>query len=520
MSYEQDTKGPYPWMDPPFELKDFSGGYVNTDSGMNLEQNQSPLCLDVFCKGPNQPLQKMFGNLVMNAAPVGATSIFRGLFDYQVEGGSNTYLLAVIDDTICKWNSGATTWDPVTGTATVTGGAQVYGWTFGGLFIGVSDMRDPPFKKDDANVCANLASAPAGKCGCKWGNFNVIGNTAAYPNRFYHSDPGAPEAGWTNYWMVRSGEIAGGSACGALDRVLYLFTKEGGDRVTHQGGTSFQHDQDFLSVGCVAQATLQVCDVKIEGKLVKALIGLGQSGVYGFDGSANPYLLSENIKNLWDPAKSDSINRVWQHRACAAYDSINRWYLLQIPTGGSTSNNQLWVLDLDTGAWWPMQPQAAGSILVRTESSVPTIISGGYVGNAFRWSRTALNYNTAAINAYWNSKVVDFTKTIRCKPPVPYALSVGNYNLDFYLKWGFQTSGGIADQLLMNAAASIYGTGIYGSSTYGSARSVVYAALDKLNYTGQHLQIQLGNNRLGETFQLYKMEMPARILGKRPCLYR
>lgn len=517
MSYEQDPK--YPWMEPPFEMADFSGGYVYSDSGMNLEPNQSPSCLDVFCKGPDQPLQKMFGNTAINSVAIGASSIFRGLFDYQVEGTDHDYLLGAVDDKIYSESAG--TWNDVTGTASITSGAQVYSWTHNLLQIFVTDQRDAPFKKDDASNCAALGgSPPSGKCGCKYGNFSVIANTAAYPNRAYYCDPGNPESGWTNYWTVLNGKSDGISAGGAIGGVLYLFWKNGADRITFRGGTSFAHDQDFLSVGCVAQATLQICDVKIEGKLVKALIGMGEGGVYGFDGSQNPYLLSEKIKELWNPAQAGSINRAHQHRACAAYDPINRWYLLAIPTGSSTTNNQLWILDLDTGAWWPAQPQASGSVLVRRESSVPTILTGGYVGKAYRWSRTALNYDGVAINAYWNSKIVDFQKTIRCKPPIPYAKSVGNYNLDFYLKWNFATSGGSFDTLNLNAAASLYGTDVYGTATYGSARNVVYAALDKLNYTGQHLQIQLGNNRLNETFALNKIVIPARVLGTRPCRYR
>lgn len=514
MGYENDNA--YPLVDPPFELKDFSGGYVDTDSGMNLADNETPLCCDVFCKGADQPLQKMFGNSAINAT-IGASTVFRGLFDYQVEATGNQYLMAAAGTKIYD-NSGAA-WNDVTGTASITSDAQVFGWTFNGRFIGITDQRDAPFKRDDAANCAALGgSPPAGKCGCKWNNYNVIANTAAQPNFAYHSDPGYSDAGWTNYWSVRSDRSAGLTACGAIDKILYLWHAEGGDRIQERGGTSFSHDQNYLNVGVVAQATVQSCNVKIGGRLVKMLIGMGQSGVYGFDGSQNPYLLSEKIKNKWDPYRPNSINRAYQHRSVAAYDPINRWYILSIPTGSSTSNNETWILDLDTMAWWPAVPQAIGAILVRTENSTPTILTGGYEGIAYRWSRVATSYAGAAINAYWNSKVFDFKKTVRCKAPIPYAKASGAYNLDFLLKWEFGS--GIADSLLMDGGGSLYGTGTYGTSTYGSSTPIVYAALDALNYTGQHLQVQLGNNRVGETFQLNKIVIPARVIGRRPCRYR
>lgn len=518
MGFEQDNI--YPMLEPSPELVDFSGGFKFTESLFDIALNQSPDCLNVYWR--EGALWQMDGSEKLTETQIASAPTIRGLFQYGQESSGTKFIIAATGDKV--WDYAADVYTDKTG-AVVLGDptAQHFGLTFNDVFIGVTSNRDTPYKKDGAaDIVALGGSPPQGKVLGKIGEFIVIGNTAASPSLAYYSDPGNAEGDWTKFWDVGSNDTQGLTAVGSLDqRSGFLFKEKSADRIEMIGGLSFQHDKQYLSVGVVAQGTLQKCSILKDQQAIDVLIGLGENGIHAFDGSKNPFRISDSIAYKFDRNKTDSWNREHLSKAVAKYEPARNWYWLWVPSKASAGVlDELWVCDLNTFAWWPCDPNNSASIeLIDDDNGYQQIHVGGTDGYIRKFSNDVRNYDGVAINAYFCTKAIDFKKFVRLRQFIPYAKNSGDWNLDFELRWDLEIAATATDDLLLSDGGSVYGSGTYGSATYGSSRPV-FKNLDALNFTGRYLQIKFGNSRIDENFNLYKIEMPARVIGGMVGAYR
>lgn len=518
MGFEQDNI--YPMIEPTPELVNFAGGYKYSESLFDIELNQSPDCKNVYWR--NGALWQMDGTSKMENDVIPSAPDITGLFDYGQESSATHFTLGATGNKVWHYSGGS--WTDKTGAVTLTAASQHFGLTFNDIFIGVTSARDAPYKKDGtANLAALGGSPPSGKVIGRIGEFIVIGNTAAFPSYAYYCDPGNPESGWDKFWDVKSDDTQGLVAVGSLDqRTGFLFKEKTTDRVELLGGTSWQHDRGYLSVGIVAQGTLQKCTLNREGRAIDVLIGLGENGVYAFDSSKNPFRISDNIKFKFDRNNSASWNRSYWSKAVAVYESARNWYWLQVPSHSSTGEmDELWICDLDTLVWWQHDPldNIASFAIINDSNGYPQVHAGGYDGYVRSFSQSIKNYDGVAMDSYFVTKVIDFKKQVRIRQFIPYAAQKGNWNLDFQFRWGLSATVTAADTLLLTSGGGLYGAGIYGSATYGSG-SPIYKNLSNLVYAGRYLQIKFGNNRVDENWNLLKMEFPARSIGGNVGEYR
>lgn len=524
MGFEQDNI--YPMLSPTPELVGF-GGFRYSESLLDLVTvgegfqigTKSPDCLNVYAR--NGALWQMDGTEKFEDSVLSGSPTVSGLFVYGQESSGTNYTIATTGTSVWRYSGSA--WVDITGVYVFTGGGQHFGLTFNDIFIGVTAGRDTPYKIDGtANIAALGGSPPSGKVIGKIGEFIVIGNTAAAPSYAYYSDPGNSESGWNKFWDVKSDDTQGLTAVGELDqRTGYLFKEFTADRIEHLGGISFQHDRGYLPVGIVAQATLKKCTILMEGKAVSVLIGLSSDGVYAFDSSKNPFKISDDIEFKFDRNNPDKWNRTHWSKAHAVYDSTRHWYWLFVPSSSSSGEmDELWICDLKTFDWWPCEPgAAAATCMINDSGGNPQVHVGGYDGYVRKFSRDLKNYDGSAINAYYGTGIIDFKKTVRLRQLIPYAAQKGDWNLDFNLKWEMSASTTASDSLLLTKGGGTYGTGTYGTATYGSGRPV-FKNLPALARTGRYLQIYFGNNRINENFNLFKIEMSARVIGGRVGAYR
>lgn len=518
MGFEQDNI--YPMIEPTVELSDFSGGYKYSESLFDIGINQSPDCQDVYFR--NGALWSMDGTSKFDSTVISGAPTIGGLFVYEQESSGTKFTLAMAGDRVYNYSSG---WNDITGLISLSGGAQHFGLTFNNIFIGVTSARNAPYKKSGtSNIAALGGSPPGGKVIGRIGEFIVIGNTAAQPSYAYYSNPGDPENGWDKFWDVKSDDTQGLMAVGSLDqRTGYLFKEKTADRIEFTGGLSYQHDRGYLPVGIVAQGTLKKCTLFLNGRSIDVLIGLGDSGVYAFDSSKNPFKISKNIEFKFDRNNSAAWNRSFWSKSTALYDWTRNWYWLFTPSAQSAGEmDELWICDLDNGfAWWPMTPGSAASIaMINDSNDRPQIHVGGYDGFVRKFSASTRNYDGTATNGYFTTKVIDFKKTVRLRQFIPYAAEKGNWNIDFALRWGLAKATTSSDSLLLKRSNSaVYGTGVYGTAKYGSGRPV-YSNLDELNYTGRYLQIKFGQSMINQPWNIHKIELPARIIGGRVGEYR
>jgi hypothetical protein len=521
MGFEQDNV--YPMLSPTPEIVRF-GGYKYSESSLDLISftdegiiTKSPDCLNVYWREGAlwqiDGTEKYEGDVISGAPTVG------GLFVYGQESSSTNYVIATTGTKVWRYDGSA--WVDITGAYSL-GAGQHFGLTFNDDFIGVTANRDAPYKiEGTSNIAALGGSPPNGKVLGRIGEFIVIGNTAANPSYAYYCDPGNPESGWSKFWDVKSDDTQGLTAVGELDqRTGYLFKEFTADRIEHTAGLSFQHDRGYLPKGIVAQATLKKCTVSLDGKAVDVLIGLSNDGVYAFDTSKNPINISQDIAFKFDRKNPFKWNRSHWSKSVAAYDHTRQWYWLFVPGPSSTQNDECWVCDLTTFEWWPHEPGASASIcMVNDSNDVPQVHIGGYDGFVRKFDASLKNFDAAAIDAYYNTGVIDFKKTVRLRQFIPYAAQKGNFNLDFRLKWGFSQVTTASDAFLLSAGGAVYATGTYGTAVYGTSRPV-YKNLAALNRTGRYLQIEFGNDRVDENFNLFKAEIPGRVIGGRTGDYR
>lgn len=522
MGFEQDNI--YPMIEPSPEIIRF-GGFKYSESLLDLVTYgedgvtvKSPDCLNVYAR--DGALWQLDGTEKYEDVVISGAPTVGGLFVYGQETSSTNYVIATTGTKV--WRYSGTDWVDITDVYVVTG-EQHFGLTFNNIFIGVTSDRSAPYKiNGTANIAALGGSPPSGKVIGRIGEFIVIANTAASKSLAYYCDPGNPESGWDKFWDTKSDDTQGITAVGELDqRTGYLFKEKTADRIEHLGGLSFQHDRGYLPVGCVAQATLKKCTAFLDGKAVSVLIGLADDGVYAFDSSKNPYKISSDIEFKFDRNNTAKWNRNYWSKSHALYDATRHWYWLFVPSSSSAGEmDELWICDLTTFEWWPCAPGAAASIcMIDDTHGNPQPHVGGYDGYVRKFSQQLKNYDDAAINAYYGTGIIDFKKTVRIRQFIPYAKQKGDYNLDFNLRWGLSGSTTASDALLLTQGSGVYGSGTYGTATYGSGRPV-FQNLAALTFTGRYLQIYLGNNRVDETFNLFKIEAPARIIGGRVGEYR
>ncbi len=524
MGMEQDNV--YPMIEPAPEIISF-GGFKYSESLLDLIQYDpksggiktfSPDCLNVYSR--NGALWQIDGSEKFEDTVLTGAPTVGGLFVYGQESSGTKYTIATTGTKVWRYSGSA--WTDITGLYSL-GVGQHFGLTFNDDFIGVTANRDAPYKIEGASDIAALGgSPPSGKVIGRIGEFIVIGNTAANPSYAYYCDPGNPESGWDKFWDVKSDDTQGLTAVGELDqRTGYLFKEFTADRIEHIGGLSFQHDRGYLPKGVVAQGTLKKCTLSLEGRQVDVLIGLSNDGIYAFDSSKNPIHLSKNLNFKFDRNNTQKWNRSYWHLAHATYDSTRNWYWLWVPSSSSTGQmDELWICDLETFDWWPCEPNASASgCMIDDSNDDPQMVVGGYDGYVRKFSMSLKNFDASAINAYYWTGIIDFKKSVKLRQFIPVAAQKGTWNLNFWTRWGMARSNTATDALSLTRGSAAYGTATYATATYGSGRPV-YRNLAALNKTGRYLQLGFGNSTVDQNFNLYKFELPARIIGRSSSEYR
>ncbi len=524
MGFEQDNV--YPMLDPAPEIISF-GGFKYSESLLDLVaydqksggiKTYSPDCLNVYSR--NGALWQLDGSEKFEDTVITGAPTVGGLFSYDQESSGTKYTIATTGSKVWRYSGSA--WTDITGAYTLSSG-QHFGLTFNDDFLAVTAARNAPYKiEGTANIAALGGSPPSGKVIGRIGEFIVIGNTSANPSYAYYCDPGNPESGWDKFWDVKSDDTQGLTAVGELDqRTGYLFKERTADRIEHIGGLSFSHERGYLPKGVVAQGTLKKCTISMEGRQVDVLIGLGHDGIYAFDTSKNPIHLSKDLNFKFDRNNTAKWNRNYWHLSHALYDSTRHWYWLWVPSSSSTGQmDELWILDLETFEWWPAAPNSSASIaLIEDSNKDLQVMCGGYDGYVRKFSMSLKNFDDAAIDAYYWTGVIDFKRQVRLRQMIPVAAQKGTWNLNFWTRWDLARANTASDALSLTRGSSAYGSSSYGIATYGSGRPV-FQNLGALTKTGRYLQMGFGNSTVNQNFNLFKFELPCRVLGRLAGAYR
>src|SRR3990167_7777710 len=179
-------------------LFDFSGG-LNTFSPVTTLKMTEAIDLQNINLLPSGGFEKRRGNTAFNSsAMVGSTTAVSGL-GYFRKSDATDFLVAIAGTAVFKSDSLDGTMDTITGSVTVTSGANNI-WThstMNDLSIFVGGAPNAPIKYSGSGNAAVLAgSPPSGNFGVQLNNYFFIGNTTANPSRIAWSILSNPE-NWT-----------------------------------------------------------------------------------------------------------------------------------------------------------------------------------------------------------------------------------------------------------------------------------------------------------------------------------
>jgi hypothetical protein len=217
--------------------------------------------------------------------------------------------------------------------------------------------------------------------------------------------------------------------------------------------------------------------------------GLSRYGVYVSDGLTCS-MISDDIRNYFDPTKSECIRSGYEAEMWLSYDSTYNVIRVGLVSGSSaTLPNVFPVFDLIDKTWsfdTPAQELSCAIEMGAGSGNVPVVQVGGGIDDGLVYLlNTGTNDVSTAINAYatleLNYKGAVFTLRqvlIRCK-----VQSVGNITLTPYINAITQT----AKTLSMTAAV---------------ANQTLRRHLFNLNLTGDWLSLKIAHNTASESMLL------------------
>lgn len=245
---------------------------------------------------------------------------------------------------------------------------EVYKVTTGGavtdVAAGVTTNQNPVFHRDKVIICgsdgatspkkvtnlagtltvANLGgSPPQGKYAAVWGDYTLIGNTAAQPQRLYFSDPGDPET-WdtTNVFWDFTQPLNGIAALRSAILGFHDGTISRLRGTTPPPGSDFFSDDPIFQVGCSDARS-----IALRGDRVAFANG---EGIFYTDGSAEPVNITEicGMLTYWQETLASYDKSSW---TIAGGFLRNRYFVTVM--NGSTFKLAAFI-DFDRRAWWPL----------------------------------------------------------------------------------------------------------------------------------------------------------------------
>jgi len=134
------------------------------------------------------------------------------------------------------------------------------------------------------------------------------------------------------------------------------------------------------SVGCVAPQSIRVVDIgpEISQNLNRNIvIWQGADGVYMSDGRS-PIKISDDIDDKFDQRKTTSISSSAIDKSTAGWDSFNKCYHWNWPSGTSTTINEEYVFDFRKGGWFNIDRGTSGTLDLMCNIEVQDTLGNNY----------------------------------------------------------------------------------------------------------------------------------------------
>lgn len=186
-------------------------------------------------------------------------------------------------------------------------------------------------------------SPPDGKYAAVWGDYSLLGNTNAEPQRLYFSDPGDPE-GWdtTNSSWDFTQPINGLAVTRAFIIAFHDGTMSRLRGTTPPPGSDFFNDDPLFNVGCTDARSIAV-----DGDRIMWCNG---EGIWLTDGSARPVNVAElcGMLTYWQETLSGYAKSSW-----TLTGGFERGKYFVSVMNGATFKLAAFI-DLNNLSWWPL----------------------------------------------------------------------------------------------------------------------------------------------------------------------
>lgn len=381
----------------------YKGGLNTKASAFSIGPDQMTAAQNVYIQ--YNDLFKVNGSATINSAALNSGAAVTGICDWQTAAQSR-YMIAVVGNKIYQdLNLGSSPTD-ITGTATITAGANNQ-HTFASLnnilaICGGTTPDTPLQWTGSGNVAALAGSPPTGSLVTTANNFMFISGVAANPSTVYWSnvsDPGTWNASSNINFRVSDGDII--TAIAPLGFNLAIFKRR---------STGILYTQTTSVSGVVTLAPLTQVNTATgcAGSQAWDMLPNGMLAVFGidahlriFDGtnfqdiSDQPPPLS-NVQPIFDTA---NINRI-QFAVVRVYPTLSQIWV-SFSTGSNTTNDTIVVYNYMLQCWECTIPDRPANVMCasidnRANPKHPILLlSGDYGGFIYEHDTGSVNAQNA-----------------------------------------------------------------------------------------------------------------------------
>ncbi|MBU2060837.1 MAG: hypothetical protein KKH44_03170, partial [Bacteroidetes bacterium] len=477
------------------EFKNFSKGYFPNLDLDDVPDGGSNNCSHVIWN--RSKLRKMFG---MDLHSTSQVSELHGLGLHYLDTNTLKYRLAVFGTKLYYDASG--TWTNITGTITLTDGAlcQFIDHQIGAneFVIGVNGT-DAPFKWIGTGNASVLLGSPPNFTSIAKFNGTYFGSVGQY---VYFSDLEDPETWDLSKWVItmskdvvrvidNKGSLAvlKSDSIGSIEGYTYLdFSKT---------------ETTINSFGCVGK--MAACNAKFGETETDVIAVLAYDGLHIVDASYND---NHVFGKDWMPEFSTTN----LSKSVLTYDKTEKLLYCAIPYGTETENDYLVVVDMFSGAFWPMPKIHTNYIKAIASCKDDSLNEYVYfidnAGFSFKFNRNIKNYHsgveTEAIPSFWNSHKYDFQDIIEIREAVALASSDSDSYFTFGLSFGANLSTTIYGSVYTEIDADFLDISFDLDFSTLSESTYFYNLIPETYGFGRYISFFLNNEEIDQGFEIFK----------------
>lgn len=484
-------------------------GYNDKDKPENLRQSTKKIYMADIKNGfiEENKLVKRKGYVTIGNAPVEKAVL--GQQRHEPSAGTK-YILRARNDAdgdyavVESW-SGSGNWAALTGASAQTASAE-HEFVMAENATYIFNGTDTVLKTTNGTTTSEVSTIPKGIDARWWHNFLFVFGVSGLKSRLYFSDVNEPETfdavnGYIDINTDDNEEIIG---LGVLKDNLLIFKPSAIFLLTGYGTTDFALTdlKDFgAGIGTLARRSIVET-----GNDVYFITFYGSTPHFKSitrtvnDAFIDSGILSDAITGTMDRLVKGRIKQT-----AGRFDGRRVWY--SVCTSGTT-NNEVLVLDTETGGWTRHTGINASVFNVSTISGVPNMYFGSSTANglSYHLNNSATSDNTAAID--FDIKTPMYAPQLGHKSRFKYLYLTADVESEVDIDVDYSIDGFTFDNLktfsLENTGAT-FGTAIFGTSKFGSTT----IARDRIFGGGSayYMQYRFRNNAADEDIAIREWEV-------------